>query len=116
MTSLAVEIRPTACSYDCFDACGILAEVKDGRILRLRGDPDHPVTRGTLCQKVNRYLEERYYRPERIVHPLRARSPSTRSLMLRRARGCIWRRLVRPRRRGRARPNHGRPSVAESLR
>lgn len=65
------ELRRTACSFDCFDACGVLAEVKDGRILRLAGDPAHPFTRGALCQKVNRYLAERYYNPERIVHPLR---------------------------------------------
>lgn len=65
------ELRRTACSFDCFDACGVLAEVKDGRILRLAGDPAHPFTRGALCQKVNRYLSERYYNPERIVHPLR---------------------------------------------
>ena len=65
------ELRRTACSFDCFDACGVLAEVKDGRIVRLAGDPAHPFTRGALCQKVNRYLGERYYNPERIVHPLR---------------------------------------------
>jgi anaerobic selenocysteine-containing dehydrogenase len=65
------EIRRTACSLDCFDACGILAEVQDGRILRLAGDPSHPFTRGALCNKVNHYLQERYYHPERIVHPLR---------------------------------------------
>jgi anaerobic selenocysteine-containing dehydrogenase len=66
-----VEIRRTACSFDCPDACGVLAEVKDGRILRLAGDPAHPFTRGALCRKVNRYLGERYYSPERILHPLR---------------------------------------------
>lgn len=65
------DIRRTACSFDCFDACGVLAEVKDGRILRLAGDPAHPFTRGALCRKVNRYLTERYYNPERVVHPLR---------------------------------------------
>lgn len=65
------ELRRTACSFDCFDACGVLAEVKDGRILRLAGDPAHPFTRGALCQKVNRYLQERYYNAERVVHPLR---------------------------------------------
>jgi anaerobic selenocysteine-containing dehydrogenase len=65
------ELRRTACSFDCFDACGVVAEVKDGRILRLAGDPAHPFTRGALCQKVNRYLGERYYSGERIVHPLR---------------------------------------------
>ena len=64
-------IRRTACSFDCFDACGVVAEVQEDRIVRLSGDPEHPFTRGALCQKVNRYLTERYYNPERVLHPLR---------------------------------------------
>lgn len=72
MTSAgSIELRRTACSFDCFDACGVVAEVEGGRILRLSGDPHHPFTRGALCQKVNRYLQERYYHAERVVHPLR---------------------------------------------
>jgi anaerobic selenocysteine-containing dehydrogenase len=61
----------TACSLDCFDACGIVAQVQDGRIVRLGGDPDHPFTRGALCNKVNHYLENRFYHPDRVLHPLR---------------------------------------------
>lgn len=60
----------TACPLDCFDACGVVAEVQGDRILRIRGDADHPVTRGFLCSKVNRFLEDRQYSAERITHPL----------------------------------------------
>jgi hypothetical protein len=31
------EIRRTPCSLDCFDACGIVAEVAEGCIVRLGG-------------------------------------------------------------------------------
>jgi anaerobic selenocysteine-containing dehydrogenase len=49
MTRMAtMETRRTACSLDCFDACGIVAEVQDGRIVRIGGDPAHPITRGAL--------------------------------------------------------------------
>lgn len=65
------EVRRTACSLDCFDACGIVAEVTDGRIVRLGGDPEHPFTRGALCNKVNHYLRDRFYHPDRQLHPLR---------------------------------------------
>ena len=41
--------------------------VEDGR-QPLRGDPDHPVTRGFLCGKVARYLD-REYSPERLLYP-----------------------------------------------
>jgi anaerobic selenocysteine-containing dehydrogenase len=68
---MATEIRRTACSLDCFDACGIVAEVDNGRIVRIGGDPDHPITRGALCNKVNHYLRDRFYHPDRQVHPLR---------------------------------------------
>ncbi len=67
----ATEIRHTACSLDCFDACGIVAEVADGRIVRIGGDPEHPITRGALCNKVNHYLRDRFYHPDRQLHPLR---------------------------------------------
>jgi anaerobic selenocysteine-containing dehydrogenase len=36
----------------------------------LRGNPDHPVTRGFLCGKVARYLE-REYSPDRLLYPQR---------------------------------------------
>ena len=65
------EIRRTACSLDCFDACGIVAEVDNGRIVRIGGDPEHPITRGALCNKVNHYLRDRFYHPDRQLQPLR---------------------------------------------
>ncbi|MDO8666614.1 MAG: molybdopterin-dependent oxidoreductase, partial [Gemmatimonadales bacterium] len=40
------------------------------RAVDLRGDPDHPVTRGFLCAKVDRYLE-RTYHADRLTQPLR---------------------------------------------
>jgi anaerobic selenocysteine-containing dehydrogenase len=59
-----------ACSHDCPDTCIWQVTVKDGVAVDLRGDPEHPFTRGTLCAKVNHYLE-RVYDPERVLHPLR---------------------------------------------
>ena len=58
----------TTCNRDCPDACGMLADVEDGRVVRLRGDPEHPVTRGFLCFRTNRF-------PERQVHPSRLTQP-----------------------------------------
>ena len=60
------------CPHDCPDACGMVVSVDPatGRAVDLRGDPDHPFTRGFLCQKVNHYLE-RVYHPDRLLHPLK---------------------------------------------
>ena len=50
----------TACTRDCPDACGIVATVEDGRVVRLQVDPHHPVTRGFLCYRTSRFLERQY--------------------------------------------------------
>src|SRR5260370_23118707 len=68
---LMTRIVKTACPLDCFDACGVVAEVDGDRIVRLGGDPEHPFTRGALCRKVNRFLVDRQYNPERITYPMR---------------------------------------------
>ncbi|MGO9000166.1 MAG: molybdopterin-dependent oxidoreductase [Polyangiaceae bacterium] len=59
----------TTCNRDCPDACGILAHVEDGRVVRLQGDPEHPVTRGFLCYRTNHFLPV-HYSPERLTTPL----------------------------------------------
>ena len=45
------EILRTTCPRDCYDACGIVVLKRAGEIVRVKGDPDHPVSRGTLCGK-----------------------------------------------------------------
>jgi len=60
----------TACAHDCPDQCSLLAHVEDGRLLKLQGDPDHPMTAGFVCAKVNRE-HEALYSPDRVLEPLR---------------------------------------------
>ena len=62
-------LAKTLCNRDCPDACGIVASVRDGRVVKLAGDPDHPVTRGFLCYRTNQFLR-RQYSPERLTAPL----------------------------------------------
>jgi anaerobic selenocysteine-containing dehydrogenase len=59
----------TTCNRDCPDACGIVATVEDGRVLKIQGDPDPPVTQGFLCYRTSRFLE-RQYDPDRVTAPL----------------------------------------------
>jgi len=63
-----------ACPHDCPDTCAMLVHVRDGRAVRVQGDPDHPVTQGFLCTKVNRYVE-RTYHADRLTVPLRRVGP-----------------------------------------
>ena len=61
----------SVCALDCPDACSLLIDIDEqGHGSRLRGNPEHPVTRGFLCGKVARYLEHEYS-PARLLHPLR---------------------------------------------
>ena len=60
----------TVCAHDCPDQCSLLATVEDGRIVRVQGDPEHPMTAGFACAKVNRE-HEMVHSPERVLRPLR---------------------------------------------
>ena len=63
-----------ACPHDCPDTCSILTTVENGKAIAVRGNPDHPFTRGRLCVKVNNY-EERVYSDKRVLYPLRRVGP-----------------------------------------
>jgi len=60
----------TACAHDCPDQCSLLASVEGGRLLKLQGDPEHPMTAGFACAKVNRE-HEWVHSPERVLTPLK---------------------------------------------
>ena len=66
-----MELRHSVCALDCPDCCSLLVNVENGHATRLRGNPDHPVTRGFLCAKVAQYLE-REYSPQRLLYPMRS--------------------------------------------
>ena len=57
-----------SCPLDCFDVCSIIATVENGRIIKLKGDKNHPLTRGFICSKGRKHLE-RVYHPDRILKP-----------------------------------------------
>lgn len=57
---------------DCPDACGMIVEVRDGRAVRITGDPSHPTGQGFLCARARKYLS-RLYHPDRVLRPLRRR-------------------------------------------
>jgi molybdopterin guanine dinucleotide-containing S/N-oxide reductase-like protein len=66
-------VKRVTCSLDCPDSCGILATVKDGLVVKITGNPEHPVTRGFLCGKVTKYLD-RVYATDRLLYPMRRKA------------------------------------------
>lgn len=64
-----------ACPHDCPDTCALETLVDEqGHAVSVRGRADHPITRGWLCAKVNRYLD-RVYHPGRLLYPMRRVGP-----------------------------------------
>lgn len=63
-----------ACPQDCPDTCSILFSVKDGKLVGARGNPDHPITQGRLCTKLNDFTAH-HHNPDRILYPMKRTGP-----------------------------------------
>ena len=68
------EVKRSVCPYDCPDACGLLVEVEGGLVAGVRGDTEHPNTRGVLCPKMVHY-EKTVHSAERVIKPLLRTGP-----------------------------------------
>ncbi|SAK83390.1 molybdopterin-containing oxidoreductase [Caballeronia hypogeia] len=64
------EFARAVCPHDCPDTCALRVTVKDGKAVKVSGDPDHPPTQGVLCTKVSRYAERTHHK-DRLLTPLR---------------------------------------------
>jgi len=61
-------IVKTFCARMDHGGCGLLVHVEDGQIVRVEGDPESPLNRGTICAKGIAQVE-------RLNHPDRLRTP-----------------------------------------
>ena len=74
------------CCY-CSGGCGLICSVRDGELINLEGDPDHPINEGCLCPKgaamfqlrniVDDKTGEIIHNPERVTRPLVRRPGSS---------------------------------------
>ncbi|MHC4378124.1 MAG: hypothetical protein ACYS26_16105 [Planctomycetota bacterium] len=60
---------PSMCQL-CSTVCGIIGHVKDGRIIKVEGNPNDPNSQGRLCARGQAALNHQYH-PERLLYPLR---------------------------------------------
>jgi anaerobic selenocysteine-containing dehydrogenase len=74
MASVLKTTHHGACPHDCPDTCSMVFEVENGKLLSVKGNADHPMTRGGLCVKLKDY-EKRHYHPDRLLYPLRRTGP-----------------------------------------
>ncbi|SMQ59162.1 Anaerobic selenocysteine-containing dehydrogenase [Bacillus sp. OV166] len=64
------QIRKAACPLNCWDSCGFNVTVENGRVIKVEGDPSHPITQGKICGR-GRMLETRTNFSQRLLHPLK---------------------------------------------
>jgi len=62
-------IVKSACRM-CHGICGVLVHLKDGNVVKVKGDPDCPTSHGYMCPKGKASVEYLYH-PERLKHPLK---------------------------------------------
>jgi anaerobic selenocysteine-containing dehydrogenase len=54
----------------CIGHCGALVTVENGKAVKIRGDKDHPASKGTMCKRGLASLEFIYH-PDRLKKPLK---------------------------------------------
>lgn len=76
-----VQETTTICCY-CSGGCGTVVSTRDGKLINIEGDPDHPINRGGLCSKgssqfgVNSVFDDKT--GEQIINPNRLQKPKVR--------------------------------------
>lgn len=63
------EIRRSYCGL-CHPRCGTLLHMDNNQVVKVTGDPDHPISRGAICER-GRFMVEHLYHPQRLNYPLK---------------------------------------------
>ncbi|HET6761424.1 MAG TPA: hypothetical protein VFH13_04950, partial [Gemmatimonadaceae bacterium] len=94
----------TTTCRECSVGCGVIAETRDGRTIKLEGNPDHPVNRGALCARGQSALQG-LYNPDRYRGPMVRRDGALKSISWNEALEIFSQKL------GEARTRSGGPSI-----
>ena len=54
----------------CHPRCGTLLHIENGQVVKVTGDPDHPISRGGICER-GRLMPDHIYHPQRLNYPLK---------------------------------------------
>ena len=64
-----VEVKRALC-FACSGLAGALVTVKDGKVVKLQGEPDHFMNKGWLCDRSRAFIEHLYH-PDRLNYPMK---------------------------------------------
>jgi anaerobic selenocysteine-containing dehydrogenase len=62
-------IKRTLC-FGCWLQAGVLATVDYGKVIKLAGEPGHPVNQGWICERSKAFIEHLYHE-DRLNYPLK---------------------------------------------
>lgn len=62
-------IKRTLC-FGCWLQAGVLTTVDDGKVIKLTGEPGHPVNQGWICERSKAFIEHLYHE-DRLNYPLK---------------------------------------------
>lgn len=63
------EVKKSVCTM-CGENCGVLVYVKNGKVVKISGNPDNPVTRGFICKRIASAIQWLYH-PDQLKYPLK---------------------------------------------
>jgi anaerobic selenocysteine-containing dehydrogenase len=72
---VALEERPSVCTFDCPDTCSLTVTVEDEHIVKVRGSEAMPFTDGVVCNKIAQGMGTFVHGPQRLLYPLRRTGP-----------------------------------------
>ena len=64
------QVLKSSCPLNCWDSCGFEVTVENGKVTKVEGDKDHPITQGKICGR-GRMLETKTNSRERLTTPLK---------------------------------------------
>ena len=63
-----VKFIKTVCR-SCHGGCGVIAHVKSGKVIKVEGDPQSPISHGTMCAK-GLAITQLAYHSDRVLYPM----------------------------------------------
>ena len=66
---IQIKVSRTICGA-CHCLCGVLVHVRNGHIIKIEGDPEHPQNEGIMCPRGLSYIQQIYH-PDRIKYPMK---------------------------------------------
>ncbi len=63
------EFKRVICTF-CAGNCGVIVQVQDGQITKITGNPEHPISRGFICERI-KYAIKWLYHPDQLKYPLK---------------------------------------------